>query len=95
MSDGPAVIRGVVALVRWSYYNAAAINGYTITRDKQRRWRVRATVVNADKFKMAQKPLTFVAPHNKGEWRWPIRDLELRNGQLTADLGPPEETHAT
>jgi hypothetical protein len=84
-------IRGVVGLIKWRYYHAAAINGYTVTRGQTGRWSLRATVVTADRFKMAQKPLLFVAPHAKGEWRWPIVDLEIRDGVVTAQLGMPEE----
>lgn len=83
-------VRGVVGQIKWSYYVAAAINGYLVTRDGPR-WNLRGTVVMADKFKMSQKPLMFVALHHQGEWRWPIRDLEVHDGTVTAVLGPPEE----
>ena len=83
-------IRGVVGLIRWAYYTAAAVNGYTVTQTTQG-WRLQATVVNADAFKMAQRPLLFVAPHQRGEWRWPILSLERRpDGTVSAQLGPQE-----
>lgn len=83
-------ITGVVGQIKWGYYNAAAINGYTVTRQGTE-WRLRATVVVSDAFKLAQRPLRFVAPTKYGEWRWPITNFDLNNGQLTAQLGPPEE----
>lgn len=83
-------ITGVVGQVKWAYYVAAAINGYTVTRVGPQ-WSLRATVVTADAFKLSQRPLMFVAPHEKGEWRWPILDYQLAEGALTARLGPPEE----
>lgn len=87
----PKSVRGVVGQVKWSYYIAAAINGYTVTREGSQ-WSLSATVVLSDAFKLSQKPLMFVAPHQHGEWRWPITDLQLNkeSGQLTAQLGPPE-----
>lgn len=87
-----AHITGVVGQIKWAYYVAAAINGYTVTRAETGEWRLSGTVVLADAFKLAQRPLTFVAPHAKGEWRWPIQSLELANGQVFARLGPPEES---
>jgi hypothetical protein len=85
-------IRGVVGVIKWSYYNAAAINGYAVGRlvDKgQTTWTLRATVVQADRFKMSQRPLMFVAPFAGGLWSWPILEFDLRGGELTAALGPP------
>jgi hypothetical protein len=84
-------IHGVVGLIKWGYYDAARIERYTVTRTRDdRRWSLRANIVQADKFKMAQKPLLFVAPHEKGDWRWPITDLEFRgDGPIRATLGPP------
>jgi hypothetical protein len=47
--------------------------------------------VLADAFKMAQRPLVFVAKHRKGEWRWPIQLMTLHpdGHRWTATLGPP------
>lgn len=88
-------VRGVVGRIDWAWYVAAAINGYLVTRDGPR-WNLRATVVKVDKYNMSQKPLKFVAEvrdrrGTKVEWRWPIRDLEVHEGTVTAVLGPPEE----
>lgn len=84
------VARGVVGELAWHYYTAAAINGYAIARNHKGEWSLTATVVLADAFKMAQRPLTFVAKHAKGEWRFPVLGLELHDSRLTARLGPPE-----
>lgn len=96
------MLTGVVGHIRWHYYTAAAINGYTVTRSSDgRRWSLSAIVVLSDAFKMTQSPLTFVAMHAKkgldgktivkGEWRWPIKSLTLTGHELSAELGPPEE----
>jgi hypothetical protein len=88
------MLTGVVGHIKWHYYIAAAINGYTVTRSKDgRQWALTATVVLSDAFKMAQTPLTFVAKHAKGEWRFPIVAFEVQRDtqQLTARLGPPQE----
>ena len=85
-------IRGVVGIVKWAYYNAAAINGYTVTRSGDGRWSLTANVVQKDDFKITQRPLFFVAPHAKGEWRWPIETMRIENGmKLVAALGAPLE----
>lgn len=84
-----AHITGVVGQIKWSYYVAAAINGYTVTRSETGAWRLSGTVVLSDAFKLAQRPLMFVAPHAKGEWRWPIIELDVGANQLQAILGEP------
>ena len=89
----PAGISGVVASIRWAYYTAAAVNGYTVTRDPvTRAWSVTGTIVLADAFKLTQRPLKFVAPHAKGEWVWPIDSPVPRvAGPFMAKLGNPIE----
>jgi hypothetical protein len=86
-------IRGVVGQITWSYYTAAAINGYTVTRTKAGQWSLAATVVVANAYNLRQRPLMFVAPHAKGEWRWPIESLDMVTdrgpNQLQATLGAP------
>ena len=82
------MIRGTVAAVKWHYYTAAAINGYTVTRHERGLGLV-ATVVMKDAFKLSQRPLIFEAPHKAGAWKWPIVTFTLaENGRLTATLGP-------
>lgn len=81
-------IRGVIGQVKWSYYVAAGIHGYTVQRDQAGAWSLRGSVVVSDAFKLSQRPLFFVAPHAKGEWRWPLQSSELVAGVLTARLGP-------
>jgi hypothetical protein len=85
-----AVLTGVVGRVKWAYYDAALIEGYAVARTAEE-WSLRATVVMSDAFKMAQQPLVFVAPHQHGQWRFPILSHELTSGTLTARLGPPED----
>jgi hypothetical protein len=87
----PALVRGIIGQVKWSYYNAAAIHGYAVSRSEQGQWSLRASVVMADAFKLSQRPLVFVAPTQRGDMRWPITDLNLSEGVLVANLGPPEE----
>jgi hypothetical protein len=98
------VITGVKGAIRWSYYECAAIEGYTVAPVNKAgtAWDLVATVVLSDKFKMAQTPLVFAAMHTKKgldgkcvvktEWRWPILSHTLVDHALTARLGKPEET---
>jgi hypothetical protein len=88
---GPRTIRGIVGRVDWGYFAAAAINNYSATPLADGSWSLHATVVSFDAFKIRQKPLIFVAPHKDGEWRWPIRTVDLSEGagprELRATLG--------
>lgn len=84
-------IRGRVALIKWAYYNAAAIEPYTVTRDSGKNWTASGAFVPGavDSFKLAQRPLFFVAPFKGGAWRWEIQRLTmLDGGQFVATLGP-------
>lgn len=96
-------ITGVVATIKWGYYDAASINGYTVTvvrpaEAPTQRWQLRATVIQADAFKLTQRPLVLIAPHERGEWRWVIRTVRFDGGEfpprapfrLTAQLDAPE-----
>lgn len=81
-------VQGVIGIVKWSYYNAAAIHGYALKRNADKTtWTLRAQVVMHDSFKLKQKPLVFVAPHAKGQWRWPIEEFNIAAGVMTARLG--------
>lgn len=88
----PRVVEGVVGEIRWTYYTAAAINGYRLTWDPEaRRWSLAATVVLADAFKMAQRPLVFVAAVQGAEWEFDMQSFDLPGlrGPLSATLGSP------
>jgi hypothetical protein len=89
-----AGLTGVNGRIDWHYYTAAGIHGYTATPIARRRnseWKLTANVVLHDAFKMAQRPLVFVAKHSKGEWRFPILTYDLRDHKLNARLGPPQK----
>jgi len=86
-------VRGVHATITWSYYTAATVNGYSISRDTAGAWRLRATVVSANAYNLRQRPLVFVATHAKGAWYWPIEELVHAADSLviTARLRAPVE----
>lgn len=89
-------IRGVIGQIKWSYYIAAGLHGYTVRRDKATGvWSLTGTVVVSDAFKMSQRPLEFVAPTAKGEWRWAIQSHQIHNGTVTATLTPIKEQKAS
>lgn len=81
--------RGIRARIQLGPYAIAAdVEGYVIARDVQRRTIVRAHVRNADDYKLAQTPLTFIVTLQRGEWEWPVRDiLGYRDHAFTAVLG--------
>ena len=88
-----AQITGVVARIDWGYFVEAKINNYRVRKAKNGDWLLSATAVDVDAFKVRQRDLIFVAPHQKGEWRWKVRNLDLGDGHgpraLRATLGPP------
>lgn len=86
-------VRGVVAAIKWAYFTAAAVNGYHVAPvDKTgRAWRASGALVPGlvDAYKIAQRPLWFVAPLKRGAWRWEIHTLTRHDdGSFTATLGP-------
>lgn len=83
-------IDGVTASLRWGYTHAATLGTWTVTKREDGRWNLKATVVSADTFRVAQRPLVFEAPLNNGAWRWPVVELQVVDGSLTATLGPHE-----
>lgn len=88
----PRVVEGVIGEIRWTYYTAAAINGYRLTWNPSARWwSLEATVVLADAFKMAQRPLVFVAAVRGAEWEFDMQSFNLPGlrGPLSATLGLP------
>lgn len=84
------MLKGVKGQIKWGYHCAAEVNGYTVTCSKpDRKWALHATVTTADDMKLSQAPLVFVAPHQGGEWRWPIETLERNGNTVAASLGAP------
>jgi hypothetical protein len=85
-------IRGVVGRIDWGYFAAGAINSYSVQRCDDGTWALHATLVTFDAFKIRQRNLIFIAPHKDGEWRWPVKSLDLGDGlgprELRATLGP-------
>jgi hypothetical protein len=98
--DGVGKLTGVVGRLEWGWHPAASINGYTITRTKKTKaWALRATVVHVDAFNITQRPLVFIAPHQRGAWRWVVRRVRFPDGDypparvpfvVTAELDPPD-----
>lgn len=80
---------GAKGAVRWSYYNAASVEDYAVRRHPDGRYALSARVVMADAFRLKQRPLTFVALHDKGSWIWPVLEFNLERGQMQATLGSP------
>jgi len=83
-------IRGVTATLRWAYYDAARLEGYTITRENGD-WRASGRVVWMNAYNLKQQPLYFLAPHQHGVWEWPVLECDIVEGRLRAKLGAPDE----
>jgi len=83
-------IDGVTASLRWGYTSAATLGTWTLTKRDDGRWSLKAVVVLADTFRVSQRPLVFEAPHANGVWRWPVVELQMLDGSLTATVGAYE-----
>lgn len=83
-------VRGVTARLTWGYHVAATLGAWTVTQSTEGKWMLTAIVVSTDTFRVAQRPLVFEVPTDKGVWRWPIVALQITGASLTATLGPKE-----
>lgn len=87
-------ITGAVAYVRWTYYDAATIEGFSITRAGDA-WAVAGRVVQSNSFNLTQRPLTFVVPvvwqGRPRDWVWPVRTCAIESGVLRGFLGTPAQ----
>lgn len=84
-------LSGVSGRIRWHHYTAAAVQHYAVAPTSKARttWTLTGFVVNGDPFKLAQRPLVFVATHKKGAWEFPIRSLARDEFRITAVLDAP------
>lgn len=86
------VIRGRVAVLKWAYYDAATIEGYTVMPSPTNGWTATATVVSTNAYNLdagrRAGALVFQAPIQGVAWRWPVLRYDLHDGVLRADLGP-------
>lgn len=83
------LVRGPAGEVRWGYHTAATVGPWMITRDAGA-LQLTATVTETNAFRISQRPLVFAVPHSHGVWRWPIVEVLIQDGALTARLGPME-----
>jgi hypothetical protein len=92
MTVGPRPIRGKVGRIDWGYFAAAAIMNFIARRLGDGTWSLHGIAIDHDAFKLSQRPLVFIAPHKDGEWRWPVKTIELGPGkgprEFVATLGP-------
>jgi hypothetical protein len=85
---GTGSIRGIVGKINWSYYPAADLHGYKVSRDDKGHWSLVGFLGVNNSYNLAQRPLTFRAEHKGGAWEWPIESIEILDNHLvTAELG--------
>ena len=84
-------ISGVAASLGWGYLPAATLGAWRVrSSEAGARWDVSAAILSQDTFRVAQRPLVFEAAHAQGVWKWPVLELQVQAGTLTAILGPCE-----
>jgi len=93
-------IRSAIGQITWSYYVAAALHGCLVRINKKTRTgTLRATLVESDKFKLAQQPLEFVMFIGQGKAQRPVRsaivshEIDPKTATITAVLAPLKELH--
>ena len=80
-------LRGVSGELRYVYQLAGTVTEWTITQESGV-WSLAGTIDTLDTFRASQRPLTFVIPHARGQWLWPITSLQISGASLSAVLGP-------
>jgi len=93
------LVKGTAAQIRWAYYVAAGVEGFTLLQHPpppkqpfaKTKWSLSARLVGSDKFKMAQRPLLFVAVVREKRWLFQIEEFRIAGDHLTATLGPRED----
>jgi hypothetical protein len=76
----PIGIRGDKGRIDWGYFAAAAIYGFSIARNKDGGYTLTGTVVSLDSYKVSQRNLVFAAVLNDREWRWPVKSIDIAEG---------------
>jgi hypothetical protein len=93
------LLRGQQAQIRWAYYVAAGVEGFTLLQQPppkaspfvRTKWTLSARIVGSDAFKMAQRPLLFVTTVKEKRWLFQIEEFRIAGDRLTATLGPRED----
>ena len=84
-------LHGEVGHVRLLYggraYDAARVEGFTLTRLRRGRYVLAGRLVHADAFKLKVQPHVFVM--GKQIWFWPVEHLAIDGQSLRATLGQP------
>lgn len=79
-------VKGAAAELRWGYHRAATLGAWSVGGTPGA-WTFTATVVEADTFRVSQRPLKVVTPNG---WHWPVFTLQMTGTSLTAVVGPME-----
>ena len=87
---GISSLTGASATLHWSYYVAATVGAWTITKTEEG-WALAASLQTVNAYRITRRPLVFVFAHPKGSSRWPVLSLELTSTTLNASLGSPEK----
>lgn len=87
------MLTGPVGKIKWAYYVAADVHGFTVVRNRQtKQLSLSGVLGESNSYNLAQRPLTFIAPYKDGEWRWPIESITIEHHIIRATLGPMETT---
>jgi hypothetical protein len=81
----PGIVTGGHGLVKYAYQTAAELKPYHIARDELTgAWTLTGTVIAANAFLLAQRPLAFLM--KAGAWRWPVESWAMAGGTCRARL---------
>lgn len=87
-------INGLTGEIRWSYLTAATFGPWRLITNEDRTARLQGRVVSVDHFRASQATLTAVLQIGRLQQRRAVSHLQIIGDQLTADLGPMENTKA-
>lgn len=82
-------INAAVGAIRWGFYQGGSLRDCAVRRTSDV-WTLAGSIVSTNAARLSQRPLVFVVTHQHGCWTWPITELQIAGGTLSARLGPPE-----
>lgn len=79
-------LRGATGELRWVYLPAVVFGPWRIETTEDTT--LVATVASVDDYRVTQHPLVAVVQLGRSQLRYPILDLQITDGRVTARLGP-------
>lgn len=79
-------LRGATGEIRWVYLPAMVFGPWRI--ESEHEITLVGTVASVDDYRVTQSPLVAVVQLGRSQVRYPVLDLQIEGGRVTARLGP-------